>query len=78
MSHQRLLKTISSHGVRGKISVWMKDWLKGRKWQVGENGVFLQWREVTGGVLLGPVVGARLFKISLNEVEKKVSGDARK
>lgn len=62
MSHQRLLETIRSHGVSVKISVWMKDWLKGRKWQVGEDGVLLQWREVTDGVLLGRVVGTRLFK----------------
>lgn len=48
----------------------MKDWLKGRKWQVGENRVFLQWREVTCGVLLRRVVCVRLFKISLNAVEK--------
>jgi len=40
--------------------------------------VFLQWREVTGGVLLGLVLGARLFKIFLNEVEKRVGNDVRK
>ena len=48
--HVRLLEKITSHGIEGKVWVWLKEWLYGRKQRVCINGCRSDWEDVTSGV----------------------------
>jgi len=43
---QRLLEKLRAHGVRGRVLVWIKSWLSGRKQRVVLNGKHSGWTDV--------------------------------
>ncbi|CAM4625917.1 unnamed protein product [Caretta caretta] len=76
--HQRLLRKLSCHGIRGKILSRIENWLKDREQRVGINGKFSEWRGVTSGIPQGSVLGPILLNLFINNLEKGVNSEVAK
>ncbi|CAM5088479.1 unnamed protein product [Eretmochelys imbricata] len=76
--HQRLLRKLSCHGIRGKILSWIENWLEDREQWVGINGKFSEWRGVTSSVPQRSVLEPILFNLFINDLEKGVNSKVAK
>jgi hypothetical protein len=76
--HIRLVKKLEAHGISGKVSNWIENWLAGRKQRVVLSGSSSGWLPVTSGVPQGSVLGPVMFIIYINDLGDNISGKVLK
>ena len=72
---QRLLAKMESTGVKGRVLIWISEWLTGRTQQVVLNGKQSGVGEVKSGVMQGSTLGPTLFLIYINDISSAVRED---
>ena len=53
VNHDILQRKITDHGIKGKVGMWIKDFLNNRKYRVMANGVMYDEQNVISGVPQG-------------------------
>ena len=69
VDHKRLLVKLEAAGVRGKLLLWLKDWLAGRKQRVVVGGETSKWLPVDSGTPQGTVLGGPLFDVYIDDID---------
>merc|ERR1712243_402715 len=72
VNHNILLHKLINHGIKGKIGLWIKEFLYDRKFKVLVNGVMSEEQDVISGVPQGTVLAAILFVIMISDIDINV------
>ena len=72
VNHNILLHKLIKHGIKGKIGLWIKEFLYDRKYKVLVNGVMSEEQNVISGVPQDTVLAAILHVIRISDIDKDV------
>jgi len=67
--HRKLIQKLEGHRIGGKVSRWIRNWLRGRTQRVVINGESSEPQEVKSGVPQGSLLGPVLFSVYLNDID---------
>ena len=70
VDHGRLKAKLEAFGIAGDLLGWIVDWLGGRRQRVVVEGEFSEWEEVFSSVIQGSVIGAILFVIFIDDIDR--------
>ena len=71
VDHNVLLQKIAEHKIKGKIGLWIQEFLNNRKYKVVANGEMSEEQVVLSGVPQGTVLAAILF-IIISDIDGKI------
>ena len=72
VDHEILLRKIVKHKIKGKLAIWIKEFLNQRKFRVVANNAMSEEEEVTSGVPQGTVLAALLFIIMISDIDENI------
>ena len=72
VNHKILLQKLMKHKIKGKIGIWIKEFLSNRKYRVVANGEISEEQDVKSGVPQGTVLAAVLFVIMISDIDEEV------
>ncbi|CAL4120396.1 unnamed protein product [Meganyctiphanes norvegica] len=72
VDHDILLQKVAKHKIKGKIGLWLQEFLNSRKYRVVANGEMSDVQDVLSGVPQGTVLAAVLFIIMISDVDENV------
>ena len=72
VNHKILMEKIVKHKIKGKVALWIKEFLYNRKFRVVANNVKSNEDEVTSGVPQGTVLAALFFIIMISDIDENV------
>ena len=72
VNHDILQRKITDHGIKGKVGMWIKDFLNNRKYRVMANGVMSDEQDVISGVPQGTVLASIFFIIMISDIDKNL------
>ncbi|CAL4064871.1 unnamed protein product, partial [Meganyctiphanes norvegica] len=72
VDHDILLQKVAKHRIKGKIGLWLQEFLNNRKYRVVANGEMSDVQDVLSGVPQGTVLAAVLFIIMISDVDENV------
>ena len=73
VSHAKLNFKLRKYCISGKISEWIKSWLKQRRQRVVLHDKASEWEAVLSGVPHGSVLGPVLFIIYIDDIDNEIS-----
>ena len=72
VDHDILLRKITGHGIKGKLGMWIKDFLNDRRYKVLANGMMSEEQEVVSGVPQGTVLASIFFIIMISDIDENL------
>ena len=72
VNHDILQRKITNHGIKGKVGMWIKDFLNNRKYRVLANGIMSDEQKVISGVPQGTVLASIFFIIMISDIDENL------
>ena len=72
VNHEILLQKVAKQKIKGKIGLWIQEFLDNRKYRVVVNGEMSEVNDVLSGVPQGTVLAAILFVIMISDIDEDV------
>ena len=72
VDHDILLRKIAGRGIKGKLGMWIKDFLNDRRYRVLANGMMSEEQEVVSGVPQGTVLASIFFVIMISDIDENL------